>query len=198
MTDTLPAVGTIGLTQISGEVGKLIKVGQFLNGQGFKDWEHAFLLGPDGEVLEAEPGGAKIGHVSEYSDIYWCNAIASQYNVPLLESIWNGAQQYVGTEYSFLDYGALSLHRFHIPVPGLENYIKDSGHLICSQLVDQAYMDKGAHLFKGVWQGYVTPLGIYNLDQTILKTGKLRSLVRNEAPGTSRWRPPPRPRTVNM
>lgn len=188
---TLPLVGTIGLTPIPGDVGRLIKVGQFLNGQGFKHWEHAFLLGPDGKILEAKPGGAKIGSVTEYSNIHWCNAIASQYKARLLESIWNDAQQYVGTKYSFLDYGALSLHRFHIPVPGLENYIRDSGHLICSQLVDQAYMDKGAHLFKDVWQGYVTPLGLYNLDEQI----KNRQILRYPKDG---WRPPARPRTVAM
>lgn len=195
MTDTLPAVGTIGLTQISGEVGKLIEVGQFLNRQGFKDWEHAFLLGPNGSILEAEPGGARIGHVSQYSNIHWCNAIASQYTGPLLESIWTGAQQYVGTKYSFLDYGALSLHRFHIPVPGLEHYIGDSGHMICSQLVDQAYLDKGAHLFNGVWQGYVTPLGLYNLDQSITRLSTLRKTMGRD---NSDWRPKARPRTVNM
>lgn len=193
-TDRVPLVGAIGLTQISGEVGKLIEVGQFLNRQGFKDWEHAFLLGPNGQILEAEPGGAKLGHVSEYSDIYWCNAIARQYSAPRLESIWIGAQKYVGTKYSFLDYQALALHRFHLDMPGLEDYISDSGHMICSQLCDQAYLDQDAHLFANTWQGYVTPLGLYNLDQAILKTLATRRAM-NFAPG---WRPIPRPRTVAM
>jgi hypothetical protein len=191
MTDaTLPLVGTIGLTTISGDVGKLIKFGQFLNGQGFKDFEHAFLLGPNGKILEAEPGGAKIGNVSEYSTIYWCTNIASQYTEPQLASVWTGAQKYVGTKYSFLDYDALAAHRLHIPAPGLQNFIKDSGHLICSQLCDQAYLDQGYHLFNGVWQGYVTPLGIYNLDEKIKNT---RAIYRQGG-----YRPLARPRTVKM
>jgi hypothetical protein len=185
----LPSVGTIGLTQISGDVGKLIEVGQFLNGQGFKDWEHAFLLGPNGCILEAEPGGARISSVTEYSDIYWCTAIASQYTPLQLKSVWTGAQKYVGTKYSFLDYDALAAHRLHLPVPGLEGYISDTGHMICSQLCDQAYYDQGYHLFANVWQGYVTPLGLYNLDQRI-------KITKGVMPGD--YRPLARPRTVKM
>src|SRR5579859_4753074 len=111
-TPALPAPGTIGLTQISGEVGRLIEFGDFLNGQGFRDWEHAFLLGPDGSILEAEPGGARIGHVSQYADIYWCTAIAAQYSEGKLQAIWdNAVAKYEGVGYSFLDYLALFCHR---------------------------------------------------------------------------------------
>ena len=187
---TPPLVGTIGLTQISGNVGKLIEVGQFLNGQGFKDWEHAFLLGPGNRILEAEPGGARLGTADEYKDVYWCNAIASQYTPENLTAVWTGAQKYVGTGYSFLDYEALAMHRLHIPFPGLENYIKDSGHLICSQLCDQAYLDQGDHLFAGVWQGYVTPLGLYNLDQ------RIQNSIKVHRGGV--YRPLTRARTVAM
>jgi hypothetical protein len=174
----LPAAGTIGLTQISGDVGKLIEVGEFLNGQGFKDWEHAFLLGPNGSVLEAEPGGARIANVSEYADIYWCTAIAAQYDEDKLADIWGDAVQKYGpgagfksktggVPYSFLDYDAMFVHRLGIPAPGLRGYIGDTRHLICSQLCDVAYSDEGCHLFAGVWPGYVTPLGLWNLDQVI-------------------------------
>jgi hypothetical protein len=192
MTDAaLPLVGTIGLTRVSGEVGEAIKFGQFLNGQGFKGWEHAFLLGPHGKILEAKPGGARIGSVDEYSRIHWCTAIAGQYTETQLGGIWVGAQQYVGTKYSFLDYAALSAHRLHIPAPGLKKYIKSTGHMICSQLVDQAYFDGGAHLFKGVWQGYVTPLGLFNLDIQI-RAAEAQSF------GSYDWRPSARPRNVEM
>src|ERR1700729_2443221 len=126
----LPRVGTIGLTPVAGGVGKTIKVGQFLNGQGFKDWEHAFLLGPNGQTLNAEPGGARLGKLAEGQKVYWCTNIASQYTEATLASIWTGAQKYIGTGYSFLDYDALAMHRFHINVPGLEDYIGDTGHLI--------------------------------------------------------------------
>ena len=182
-TAPLPAIGTIGLTQIHGQVGKLIKFGQFLNGQGFRDWEHAFLLGPNGSILEAEPGGARIGNVSEYTDIYWCTAIASQYSEDKLADIWSAALRVYGpgtgyksatggVPYSFLDYLALFCHRLRIPLPGLRGYIANLRHMICSWLDDAAYSDQGCHLFAGVWPGYVTPLGLWNLDVAILKEVK--------------------------
>jgi hypothetical protein len=162
--------GTIGLTQISGNVGKLIEIGQWLNGDGFKDWEHAFLLGPGGRILEAEPGGARVGNVSEYSSIYWCTSIAKLTNAKTLTAVWAGAQKYTGVGYSFADYFALAAHRLDIPGPALKNYIASSGHLICSQLCDQAYMDQGVHLFTdNRWPGYVTPEDLYNLDQALVK-----------------------------
>ena len=50
MTTVLP--GTIGLTQISGDVGRLIRVGQWMCGDGFTDYQHAFIttddVGPHG------------------------------------------------------------------------------------------------------------------------------------------------------
>jgi hypothetical protein len=184
---TLPAIGTIGLTQISGDVGKLIKVGEFLNGQGFKDWEHSLLLGPNETVLEAEPGGARIANVSEYDSdtIYWCTAIAAQFTEEKLADIWGAAVQKYGpgtghktstggVGYSFLDYGAMFCHRLHIPAPGLRGYIASTKHLICSQLCDVAYSDEGCHLFEGTWPGYVTPLGLYNLDVAIRREIILR------------------------
>ena len=189
---TLPLVGTIGLTTISGDVGKLIKFGQFLNGQGFKDWEHAFLLGPNGKTMNAEPGGARIGELAAGQKVYCCVNIAAQYSDTLLKAIWDSATEpghYLGVGYSGLDYGALALHRFHINPPGLKDYIGDTGHLICSQLCDQAYADKGAHLFNGVWPGYVTPLGLYNLDRRIKIT---------RSTSATQWRPLRRPRTVKM
>ena len=171
------SIGTIGLTQISGEVGKGIEFGQFLCGQGFKDWEHAFMLGPNGTILEAEPGGARLGHVSQYSNIYWCHQIAKEFE-PLLMKIWvNGVKHYGpgagyksktgGVPYSFLDYDAIAAHRLHLPAP--KKYIGETGHMICSQLVDQMYFDEGAHLFTdNRWPGYVMPMSLFNLDQALL------------------------------
>lgn len=194
-TPALPAVGTIGLTQISGDVGKLIEIGEWMNGQGFRDWEHAFLLGPDGAILEAEPGGARIGSVAEYKDVYWCTAIAAQFTEARLEMVYNFAEAKYGPDgsrpgigYSFLDYGAMFCHRLHIPVPGLRGYIADTGHMICSQLCDTAYADEDCHLFAGVWPGYVTPLGLYNLDVAIRREIGLRPAGLSPARGPRKVR----------
>jgi hypothetical protein len=73
-----------------------------------------------------------------------------------------------GTPYSFLDYGALAAHRFHVPMPGLEAFIDDSGHMICSQLVDRVHELAGVTLFDdNRWRGDVTPADLYNLFRSI-------------------------------
>lgn len=163
-TDPHPA-GLIGLTHVHGEVGKFIEFGQWMNGDGFRSWEHAFVSLGNGLLIQAEPGGAKVAHVEMYPVIHWCENIAAQYTAEQLLVVADAAKHYIGVPYSFLDYGALAVHRLRIPVPGLKHYVADTGHMICSQLADQAYHDAGLPLFKdGRWPGYVTPLAIYNLD----------------------------------
>jgi|HubBroStandDraft_5_1064220.scaffolds.fasta_scaffold349723_2 hypothetical protein len=160
--------GTIGLTPISGDVGTFIRVGQWLNGDGFENYQHAFLSTtgvPGGAIIEAEPGGARVGNVSEYSNIYWCENIATKYSDKLIDVVI-AANKYLGTPYSFLDYGALFARRLHLPVPGLQHYIASTGHMICSQLVARAYLDAGCPLYDR-WTGYVTPLDLYNLDRSL-------------------------------
>jgi hypothetical protein len=73
-----PRPGTMGLTPIAGEVGRLIRLGQKLNGNGFSTWEHAFILLPGDQILEAEPGGARIVPL-HYDDVYWCQGICQAY-----------------------------------------------------------------------------------------------------------------------
>jgi len=163
MTTTAPSVGLIGLTPISGEVGKLIEFGQWLDGSGFKQWEHAFISIGNNLIVEAEPGGARVGSVSEYSTVYWCNAIAGLGTPAQLEATETVAKSYVGTPYSALDYFALAAHRLDLPVLGLENFIKSDKHLICSQLVDQVYNVAGIHVFTdNRWPGFVTPGDLYD------------------------------------
>jgi hypothetical protein len=163
-----PATGLIGLTQIHGDVGELIRIGQWLNGDGFKQWEHAFVSLGAGLIVEAEPGGARIGNADEYSAIHWCYGIAKLATPDQLQAVADAARKYAGVPYSFLDYAELAAHRLHIPVPGLKTFIGDSKHLICSQLCDQAEQDAGIHLFKdGRWPGFVTPADLFNLDVTL-------------------------------
>lgn len=179
--DVLP--GTTGLTSISGRVGKLIRLGQWLAENPVNRWwakngepnyQHAFVyLGPnnvypEGAIVEAEPGGARIRSVSEYAEIYWCNAIAYHKAPPHeLKAISNTAASYTGIPYSFLDYFAIAAHRLHLWTPGLKHYIKTTKHLICSQLCDAVYEANGIHLFKGTWPGYVMPMDFYLLDVSL-------------------------------
>jgi len=169
MTDPQP--GDFGLVKMGGETGRLIRLGQWLNGDGFADYEHAFVYAGDAGVgnishgiVEAEPGGARLLPL-HYGDVLWSSGL-----IPLTavqrRTIVQSAKRYVGTPYSFADYLALAAHRLHIPAPGLRAYVASSGHQICSQLVDQCYADAGVHLFSdGRWAGFVTPGDLYQLLQ---------------------------------
>lgn len=163
---TEPASGDFGLCRITGGVGLLIRTGQWLAGGGFTDLEHAFVYVGDGRIVEAEPGGARLADVAEYADrpIRW-----STDRIPLRDEqrtrIVAAARGYVGVPYSFADYAAIAAHRFHLPGgPALRHYVATSEHMICSQLVDQAYLDADVHLFSdGRWPGYVRPADLYGL-----------------------------------
>lgn len=159
--------GDTVLVQIEGAVGRAIEFGQWLNGDGFTVFEHAAMYLGGGMVVEAEPGGAREVPLSEYDGRaqFWSTghmALTGQQRGAVVAAALKYAAARV--PYSFLDYDALAVHRLRIPVPGLRRYIADTGHMICSQLVDQCYADAGVHLFKdGRWPGYVTPGDLLNL-----------------------------------
>lgn len=162
-----PLPGDFAVVRMGGRGGRAIRIGQWLNGDGFADFEHAFVYVGNEELVEAQPGGAELRPLSVYTDgrpVRWSTG-----RFPLTDhqrrAIVAAALGYVGTPYSVVDYFALAAHRFHLPVgPLLRAYVADSRHMICSQLVDQCYQDAGVHLFSdGRWPGYVTPADLANL-----------------------------------
>ncbi|MCX4751757.1 hypothetical protein OG455_41660 [Kitasatospora sp. NBC_01287] len=164
MIESSPLPGSIGLTSIAGAVGLGIRVGQWLNGGGFTEFEHAFLVLPDGQLLEAEPGGARIAGLDEYAGRHVEYVAPAGLTDGQRAAICAAALRYVGVGYSAAEYFAIAAHRFHLPVPGLRRHISDSRRMICSQLVDQCYQDAGVHLFQdGRWPGYVTPGDLWQL-----------------------------------
>jgi hypothetical protein len=159
---------------ISGYVGVLISIGEWLDGSGFNDYDHAEIFigepdmyGPYGYTIGAYPGGAakvalpvppeKLPHA-----LWSSNAL--ELTTEARAAIVANAKNSIGVPYSSLDYFALVSHRLHIPAPGLKDYIASSHHMICSQLVDYIYMHSGVHLFTdNRWPGYVTPADLANL-----------------------------------
>lgn len=148
--------GDYGLTTIGGVTGFFVNIGQALLNDSSR-FTHAFIVLDDGNVLEAMPGGAQINPLSKhikkpviYSSIDLTDA---QRN-----SILMAARKLKGTPYSFIDYFALALHNFGLHPAWMKKRIGDSGHMICSQLVDEVYLRAGVHLFDdGRWPGFVTP-----------------------------------------
>ncbi len=165
------AEGQIGLTQITGASGLFIRIGQWLVGDGFENYEHAAVCvyaegdlthvveaEPLVHVVEAEPGGARISSYSADAFLWSGFPLTPEQS----RAISAAAVRYKNVPYSFLDYFAIALHKWHIPVPGLKRYISSTKHLICSQLVDKCYQDAGIQLFgDGRWPGYVTPGDLY-------------------------------------
>jgi hypothetical protein len=177
MATILPEPGDFGAVEISGVVGGLISFGEMLYGsKGFTKWEHALVYIGDGKCLQAEPGGSAIVTRGVRPGDIWSTGVidipdATRAKVPAL------AESMKGIPYSGLDYVALAAHRLHVPdVPAwpgktpwhpvtLQTYIGDTGHMICSQLVDEFEERLGIHLFVNPprWPGYVTPWDIGTL-----------------------------------
>lgn len=181
---TAPLPGMIGLTQVHGQIGLGIRLGQWFNKNGFENYEHSFLYlgGAANTILEAEPGGARFRSLNEYTSdsIYWCtniyNLILHGSAIPSLIpsyagyiSMYTAAEHYIGTPYSFLDYDALLMHRLHINVPGLKEYIATTDHMICSQMCADFYKKKlKTNIFTdGRWEGYITPGSLYERDRQL-------------------------------
>jgi hypothetical protein len=176
--------GDFAVVRVHGTVGKLIRLGEILNGDGFGDWEHAiFYAGDDPElgddlILEAEPGGAKLVpfHYAA-ADVMW-STDNPDLDLTLVQQqmAMTVAKHWKGVPYSFVDYLALAAHRFHLPgllwskysksFVTLKTYVGQTAHDICSQLADLCRLELGSHLFSnGRWPGDVTPLDLANLIQ---------------------------------
>lgn len=150
-----PKPGDFGLTQIPGEVGKLISLGERLNGDKFTQFSHAFIVAENNQIVEAEVSGARVSTLAEFP-----TATFSSWNLSAQQrdDVVKAAYAAVGTPYSFADYVAIAVHKLRLPVPGLRKYVESSKHMICSQLVDWCYQQAGVQLFSDDrWNGYVTP-----------------------------------------
>src|SRR5260221_6502179 len=145
---------------------------QWLAG-GRADYEHAIIGIEDGMIVEAQPGGG--GMVAMHyrpARVKWSTGMPFRHSSggtsavgPLTGSlITAAARKYVGTPYSFADYAALAARAWHLPLPGLRDFVEDNHHQICSQLVDQCYQDAGIQLFDdGRWPGFVRPADLADL-----------------------------------
>lgn len=184
---TYIGVGDFACVPVHGPVGVMIGIGEWLDGAfgpRLPAYDHALLYdgwwdrtppgitpgAPTGRghyVFEAQPGGARrrllagvdgqLYKPEQYKDALWSTDLF-KVTAAQRTMIQSEVDSLVGTPYSALDYLALTAHRLHLPIPHLQHYIADTGHLICSQLVDMAWCRAGIHLFNdNRWPGYVTP-----------------------------------------
>jgi uncharacterized protein YycO len=160
----MPRKGDFGLVRMPPPVGTLITLGEFLNGDGFTPYDHAFVMVDDvDQIVEAEVGGARTASYHEYDNqtITWSNWTLTDAQ---RDAIAAAALALVGTKYSVVDYLAIASHRLHLPMFGLaKRRVESTKYVICSQLVDLAYQAAGIRMFDDHrWPGLVTPASLHH------------------------------------
>jgi hypothetical protein len=158
-----PLPGDFGLTKIGGFTGKAIAAGQALIGDT-APVQHALVYVGDGMCVQAMPSGAELIPLEDASPVVeWSTGHFDLTETERFDIAAN-ARQLVGTPYSFLDYASIALAHWRIRPAWVRNFVADSGHLICSQLCDLAYLRAGVHLFTdGRIPGDATPGDLWNL-----------------------------------
>ena len=138
-----PQPWDIGLSSSTAWIGKFIRFAQAVIGD-YSFVTHAFIVLPDGYIIEAMPGGATIGRLYKYP-----HAVFSQFDLTdeQRDDICTQALSMYGTEYSYLDYLALAATHFNIAPGPIRRRVADSGKMICSQLCAEAYRRAGVDLF---------------------------------------------------
>jgi len=143
---TTPQPGDFALTKIAGITGRFISAGQYLVGDG-APVQHAYVYVGDGLIVQAMPGGAELIPLEDANEpVVWSTG-----KIPLTaaqrRAIVNEAINLVGTPYSFLDYGSIALAHYRIRPAWVRDFVASTDHLICSQLVVEAYRRAGVELF---------------------------------------------------
>jgi hypothetical protein len=173
-----PAPGTYGLCRPLGWGVPWIGLGQLLQGSP-SPYVHAFVVIDGDRCIEARPSGAGYASISRY----WEQGPVAFSRTLLLTdteraAVVAAATDMVGVGYSFADYLSIALHRWGLPSKALDRRIADTGHLICSQLVDLSYQLAGVHLFDdGRAPGLVSPGDLARVlierDWANMNTGRL-------------------------
>ncbi|MFE5828709.1 hypothetical protein ACFQ8W_00310 [Streptomyces sp. NPDC056508] len=183
-TATQPLPGDFALTKIGGITGKLVAAGQALVGDA-SPVQHALVYVGFGHIVQAMPGGAELIPLEEASEpVVWStDRLPEHVTWAQRKAIVEAAHDLVGTPYSFLDYASIGLAHFRIRPRWVREFVADTGHMICSQLVDEVYLRAGIHLFSdGRLPGDVTPGDLWYLlhPKRVTSTDRdLRRLARD-------------------
>ena len=148
MTFRRAVPGDIFLAKIPGITGKLVWLGQVINGDT-SEWTHAGLVLPDGYLFEAQPGGAVISHQNRYDGrpvrVLHRPSVSNTQRAMMVTM----AKGLEGSPYNWGTYFYLSAYRLHLPLTTrlLRGRVSRPGKMICSQAVDWISEQAGDHLF---------------------------------------------------
>jgi hypothetical protein len=190
LADLLP--GDVIFPTITGYAGVLVGAGQIILGDATRaEWRvrHVAIVTAAGvayeslpTIVQAMPGGAE---QVEIDDAHWSRTypvLRPDYSLGRAQAGYlaaAAARSYVDRPYSILDYAAIAGRHVLALKPTqrtpFDDYITNSGHMICSQLVDQALTDAGYHVFDdGRIPQDVTPAALYRQLLTLPGTTRLR------------------------
>jgi hypothetical protein len=175
-----PQSGDIGLTGISGISGAIVSLGQWMVGDPepgnvlSSRIEHTFLVVDNfGATVEAVPWLCKFNNVKHYNkDTLYIRLPLEEYE---RRAVAAAAMDFVlmhRARYSAMQYPAIALHyKLHLEPKLLMNYIANSNRVICSQLVDAAFMKTATNLHRPHLnlfqddraQGFVLPSSLWRL-----------------------------------
>lgn len=173
-----PRPGEFAVISSHSAVGLLVDVAETLSGGGASQFSHACIcsrVDDDGTVwiVEAMPGGAvEVPWHYQDTEHLWSTDL-----VETVPQAGTAALKYVGWGYGWADYLLIAEHRWHLDriattdhvwylpwAVDLEKRYQRTHTIICSQLVDQAELDAGVHLFNdGRPPGYVRPSDLADL-----------------------------------
>lgn len=121
-------------------------------------WNHAYVVVHGGYVVEATPRGARLAPMAEYTGCEVAYNDEEPKTVVQRDAIVAAAMDLVGTPYNFVDILALGLAGLGQRSKWLRERVHNCHGMICSQLVDEAYLRAGVHLYDdGRLPGDVTP-----------------------------------------
>lgn len=148
---TTYAPGSFFVTPVRGWVGWLIAFGQLCCRKPSSFGHAGIVTDADGTTMEAQPGGARPGNVTNYPHALICDGpilgLPEAQRAAARERVRQYALMEKGTPYSPLDYVALALLHLHLPSRWVRNRVRSSGHMICSQMVTAVFEDAGIDLF---------------------------------------------------
>lgn len=151
-----PKPGDIFLTRIGGWFGWLVALGQGLFAGDWSRFTHAGIVLDGGEVIAAQPWGARIDPLDDILHEPDTNPRRPREHLAWLpvpewaedrrDVIVNVARAMEGTGYGYLSYPWIVTRPFG-GSRGLDRLVSRSTRLICSALADEVWRRCGIHLF---------------------------------------------------
>jgi hypothetical protein len=158
VNDYTPRPGDLYLTAFGGLTGAGIRLGQLLTGDASR-YTHAGVVLDRGEVLSAQPAGARVDPVgSILKDRPLAFLPVPDWAQDRRDLIVASARSFEGHTYGFASYLWLALARVGVRPEWLRRVVASDRTLICSALADRVWSLAGIALFDdGRMWGEVTP-----------------------------------------